>query len=133
MIYLCRTHDVARAVVLGRFEGLPYGLLDVRADRRPVLIETEVTGHRAVDVVTDAGCRAASVPATYPYDGRGRKIGWERTQPIGTAAWEQEERSIACRSAALPKGNEGEELAWFVRDRDDRLGVSARRSFDTWF
>lgn len=133
VIYLCRTPEVARQVVLGRFEGLPYGLLDVRADRRPILVETDVPLHRAVDVVTDAGCRAASLPATYPYDGRGRKIGWERTQPIGTAAWEQEERAIACRSAALPRRSEGEELAWFVRGQDDRLVVSARRSFDAWF
>jgi hypothetical protein len=133
LIYLCRTRDVARQVVLGRFEGLPYGLLDVRADRRPILIETDVPLHRAADVVTDGGCRAASLPTTYPYDGRGRKIGWSRTQPIGTAAWEQGERSIACRSAALPRGSAGEELAWFVRGRDERLTVSARRSFDAWF
>jgi RES domain len=133
VLYLCRTPDVARQVVLGRFDGLPYGLLDVRADRRPVLIETVVPDHRAVDVVTDAGCRAASLPVTYPYDGRGRKVGWERTQPIGVAAWEQDERSIASRSAALPPGDRGEELAWFVRTRIDRLTVSARRSFDAWF
>jgi hypothetical protein len=133
VLYLCRTAAVARAVVLGRFDGLPYGLLDLRPDRRPVLIETDVPSHRAVDVVTDAGCRAVSLPETYPYDSRGRKIAWERTQPIGAAAWEDGERSIACRSAALPKGGDGEELAWFVRDRTDRLAVSARRAFDDWF
>jgi hypothetical protein len=133
VIYLCRTPEVARQVVLGRFEGLPYGLLDVRADRRPVLVDTDVPLHRAVDVVTEAGCRAASLPTTYPYDGRGRKIRWERTQPIGSAAWDQEERAIACRSAALPRRSEGEELAWFVRGQVDRLAVSARRSFDAWF
>jgi hypothetical protein len=133
VLYLCATVAVAREVVLGRFVGLPYGLLDLRPDRRPVLIETDVPTHRAVDVVTDAGCRAASLPVTYPYDARGRKIGWARTQPIGEAAWGQDERSIACRSAALPKGEDGEELAWFVRGRGDRLAVSARRSFEDWF
>ena len=133
VLYLCATPAVARVVVLGRFAGLPYGLLDLRTDRRPVLIETDVPTHRAADVVTDAGCRAASLPPTYPYDARGRKIGWGRTQPIGAAAWEQDERSIACRSAALPKGRDGEELAWFVRGRADRLAVSASRSFDDWF
>lgn len=133
VLYLCATPAVAREVVLGRFAGLPYGLLDLRSDRRPVLIETDVLTHRAADVVTDAGCRAASLPPTYPYDSRGRKIGWGRTQPIGAAAWEQGERSIACRSAALPRGGKGEELAWFVRGRTDRLAVSARRSFDDWF
>jgi RES domain-containing protein len=133
VLYLCATPAVAREVVLARFAGLPYGLLDLRSDRRPVLIETDVPTHRAVDVVTDAGCRAASLPVTYPYDARGRRIGWARTQPIGEAAWDQNERSIACRSAALPKGGDGEELAWFVRGRTDRLAVSARRSFDDWF
>jgi hypothetical protein len=133
VLYLCATPAVARDVVLGRFARLPYGLLDLRFDRRPVLIETDVPGHRAVDVVTDAGCRAASLPVTYPYDSRGRKVGWARTQPIGATAWEQGERSIACRGAATPKGGDGEELAWFVRGRTDRLDVSARRSFDDWF
>lgn len=133
VVYLCATPAVARQVVVGRFDGLPYGLLDLRPDRRPVLIETEVPSHRAVDVVTEAGCRAASLPATYPYDARGRKVGWERTRPIGETAWEQGERSVACRSAAIAKGGDGEELAWFVRTRTDRLAVSARRSFDDWF
>ena len=133
VLYLCATPAVARAVVLGRFAGLPYGLLDLRPDRRPVLIETDVRSHRAVDVVTEAGCRAVSLPGTYPYDSRGRKVGWDKTQPIGEAAWGQGERSIACRSAALPKGQHGEELAWFVRERTDRLAVSTRRAFDDWF
>jgi RES domain len=133
VVYLCATPEVARRVVVGRFEGLPYGVLDLQPDRRPVLIETDVPTHRAVDVVTAEGCRAASLPPTYPYDARGRKIGWERTRPIGERAWEGGERSIACRSAAVPKGRDGEELVWFVRERTDRLTVSVRRSFDDWF
>jgi hypothetical protein len=133
VVYLCRTRTVARQLVLNRFEGLPYGLLDVRPDRRPVLIETDVAEHRAVDVVSDAGCRAASLPATYPLDENGRTIGWDRTRPIGTAAWEQGERSIACRTAALGSAGDGEELAWFVRTQTDRLAVSGRRAFDGWF
>lgn len=133
VLYLCATSAVARQVVLGRFEGLPYGLLDLRPDRRPVLIETDVPLHRAVDVITEAGCRAASLPTTYPYDSRGRKIGWERTQPIGQTVWDQGERSVACRSAAVEKGGDGEELAWLVRERTDRLAVSSRRPFDDWF
>lgn len=133
VVYLCRTPTVARQLVLKRFEGLPYGVLDVRADRRPALIETEVPDHRAVDVVSDAGCRAASLPATYPLDTDGRTIGWDRTRSIGSAAWEQGERSIACRSAALTERRDGEELAWFVRGAADRLAISARRPFDAWF
>jgi RES domain len=132
-VYLCATRSVARANVLRRFADQPYGVLDLQPHRRPVLIETDVPERRGADVVTDAGCRAAGLPATYPFDGRGRRIGWERTRPVGTAAWEQDEPSIACRSAALPRGERGEELAWFVRSREDRLLVAARRPFDDWF
>jgi len=133
LVYLCATREVARANALRRFAGLPYALLDVLPDRRPVLIETDVPERRAIDVVTDAGCRAAGLPITYPLDGRGRIVGWDRTQPIGAAAWSQGEAAIAARSAALPKGERGEELAWFVRTKDDRLRVAARRRFDDWF
>jgi RES domain-containing protein len=133
VLYLCASHGVARANVRRRFAGLPYGVLDLRPDRRPALVETDVVEHRAVDVVTDPGCRAAGLPATYPFDARGRRIGWHRTQPIGATAWAQDERSIACRSAALRKDEHGEELAWFVRTPADRLTVARRRSFDDWF
>ncbi len=133
VVYLCATSAVARANVLRRFADLPYGVLDLRPDRLPVLVETDVPEHRAVDVVTDAGCRAAGLPITYPFDRRGQRAAWERTQPVGTAAWEQGEAAIACRSAALPRGEQGEELAWFVRGREDRLTVARRRLFDAWF
>ena len=133
VLYLCATRDVARANVLRRFAGLPYALLDVLPDRRPVLIETDVPERRAVDVVTDAGCRAAGVPITYPFHRRGGVVAWARTQPIGAVAWHQGEAALAARSAALSKGERGEELAWFVRTKDDRLRVAARRRFDDWF
>lgn len=131
--YLCRTLAVARANVVRRFEGLPYGVLDLHPDRRPVLVATQAIPHRSVDVVTDLGCRSAGLPSSYPFDSRGGHIGWARTQPIGTAAHEIGERSIACRSAALPRGVPGEELAWFVRSRADALQLIERRAFDDWF
>ena len=133
VLYLCATREVARANVLRRFAGLPYALIDVLPERRPVLVETDVPDRRAVDVVTDAGCRAADLPVTYPFDGRGRVVGWVRTQPIGATAWEQDEVSIAARSAALSKDERGEELAWLVRTADDRLRVAVKRRFDDWF
>jgi hypothetical protein len=133
VVYLCATREVARANVLDRFAGLPYGVLDLHPDRRPVLIETDLPERRFVDVVTDAGCGATGLPRSYPLDGRGRRIAWTRTQPIGTAAWDQGESGIACRSAAMPRDARGEELAWFVRARDDRLRVAARHAFDRWF
>lgn len=133
VVYLCATREVARANVLRRFARLPYALLDVLPDRRPVLIESDVPERRAVDVVTDAGCLAAGLPNTYPFEGRGRVVAWDQTQPIGAAAWNQGESAIAPRSAALPKGERGEELAWLVRTKDDRLRVAVRRRFDDWF
>jgi hypothetical protein len=133
VLYLCATREVARANVLRRFAGQPFGVLDLRPERRPVLIETDVPERRCVDVVTDAGCRAAGLPASYPFEGGGAVVGWERTQPVGVAAWEQGEAGIACRSAALGAAERGEELAWFVRTAGDRLRVARRRSFGAWF
>jgi RES domain-containing protein len=133
VVYLCVTRDVARAVVLRRFEGLPYGVVDLLPSRAPVLIATDVPEGLLVDVVDDPGCRAAGLPASYPLDGRGRTIAWARTQPVGEAAWEQAERGIACRSSAMAKRERGEELAWFVRGSADRLRISRRRAFEDWF
>jgi hypothetical protein len=133
VVYLCSGLEVARANVLRRFAGLPYSVLDLRPDRRPDLVETDVREHRAVDVVTDAGCRAAGLPRSYPRDPNGAEVGWDRCRPVGRAAWEQGEPSIACRSAATRAGDRGEELAWFVRSRADRLRVERRRAFDDWF
>lgn len=133
VVYLCSTVQTARANVLRRFDGLPYSVLDLLPDRRPVLIETDVREHRPVDVVSDAGCRAAGLPETYPLDADGREVGWDRCQPIGRNAWDQGEAAIACRSAAARPGDAGEELAWFVRGREDRLRTRRRRAFDDWF
>lgn len=133
VVYLCSTIEIARANVLRRFVGLPYSLLDLLPERRPVLVETDVTEHRAVNVVTDGGCRAAGFPTTYPREADGTEIGWERCQPVGQAAWDQGERSIAYRSAAARPGERGEELAWFIRVPSDRLRSLRRRAFDDWF
>jgi len=133
VVYLCATRDIARAVVLRRFEGLPYGLVDLLPSRAPVLIATDVSEGRLVDVVGDAGCRAAGLPASYPLDRRGRTITWARTQPVGEAAWEQGERAIACRSSVITRMERGEELAWFVRASADRLRVTRRSAFRDWF
>jgi RES domain len=133
VVYLCADRDVARAVVLRRFEGLPYGVVDLLPSRAPVLIATDVPEGRLVDVVDDAGCRATGLPASYPLDGRGRTIAWARTQPVGETAWEQGERGIACRSSAMARRERGEELAWFVRGSADRLRIDRRRAFEDWF
>jgi hypothetical protein len=133
VVYLCASREVARAIVLDRFDRLPYGVLDLRPERQPVLVETDVPIRRVVDVVTDSGCRAASLPKTYPLDGRGKRIGWSRTQPVGRTAHQQGEDGIACRSAAPRRPARGEELAWFIRRGADRLRTAGRRSFGEWF
>jgi RES domain len=133
VVCLCATRDVARAVVLRRFERLPYGVVDLLPSRAPVLIATDVPEGRLVDVVGDAGCRAAGLPASYPLDERGRTIAWARTQPVGEAAWERGERGIACRSSAMVRRERGEELVWFVRASADRLRVTRRSAFEDWF
>ena len=133
VVYLCTTIQVARANVLRRFDGMPYSVLDLLPDRRPQLVETDLRQHRAVDVVTDAGCHAAGLPPTYPRQTDGREVGWDRCRPIGLTAWEQRETAIASRSAAARAGDEGEELAWLVHEREDRLRVHRRRPFDDWF
>lgn len=131
VVYLFSTRELARSLVLARFGGRPYGVTDLRPGRRPVLVETDVPEHHAVDVVTDAGCRAAGLPVTYPRDADGAIVAHERCRPIGATAWEQGDQSIACRSATAKRGEPGEELAWFQRDR--RLRVARRRTFEEWF
>ena len=137
VVYLCSTVEIARANVLRRFARLPYSPLDLLPERRPVLVETDVRAHRAVDVVTDAGCRAAGLPVTYPRvspgEAGGADVGWDRCRQVGRAAWDQGEASIACRSAAARPGDRGEELAWLVHAPEDRLRVARRRSFYDWF
>lgn len=131
VVYLCGTRDVARGIVLRRFEDDPYGALDIPPEQRPRLVETDVPRSQFVDVVTDAGCRAAGLPSTYPRDAGGVEVGWDRCRPIGQAAWDQDEPGIACRSAAAMPQDRCEELAWF--DRGDPLTALGRRSFDEWF
>ncbi len=131
VVYLFSTRELARSFVLARFAGRPYGVMDLQPERRPVLVEAHIPEHRAVDVVTDAGCRAAGLPYTYPRDPSGAVAPYERCRPIGVAAWNQGEQSIACRSATARPGDDGDELAWFQRDR--RLRVARRHAFEDWF
>ena len=132
MVYLCADLEVARANVLRRFEGLPYGPLDLLPGRRPALAETVVPERSVVDAVSDAGCRAAGLPTTYPLDQRGTPVPRGRCQPIGRTAWSQGEPGIACRSAAVGPPTRGEELAWFP-DHAGPLALSSVRAFDAWF
>jgi hypothetical protein len=81
---------------------------------------------RYLNVVTDAGCRDAGLPETYPRDARWRLIAHRRCQPIGLAAREAGLPGVAARSAVA----HGEELAYFGRRR---LRRGAVRPFEDWF
>jgi hypothetical protein len=117
---------VARANVYRRLEGQPFGPEDLRPEAGPILVRTTVPEDRYLNLVTDAGCRDAGLPETYPRDGRRRIVPHRRCQPIGQRAWEAGRPGIAARSAWAV----GEELAYFGRRR---LRRGAVRSFDGWF
>lgn len=130
VVYLNRTIEVARANVRRRFAGRPYGLEDLEPAEAPVLVSTAVPQEDFVDVVSDAGCRAAGLPATYPLQD-GETIPHSRCQPIGRRAWDEGWPGIACRSAAPGCGRDDEELAWF--EREVGLQATTTRAFDDWF
>lgn len=127
VLYLNADFETARANVNRRFDGLPYGVLDLLDDRRPVLVSSEVPRQVFGDVVTDPGCEAVGLPATYPRLAGGGEVPHSHCQPIGAAAKERALAGIACRSAARDKG---EELAWFK----ESSSMPVRRwEFDDWY
>jgi RES domain len=133
--YLNRDLPTARAnarhLLERRLTGLPFAVDDIDPDELPVLIGTDVDQSEFVDVVTDDGCGGAGLPHTYPHDDKGEVVSWAVCQAIGDTAWGDGRPGIACRSAAETAPADGEELAWFQRDR--RLVVAERRSFAEWY
>ncbi len=124
--YLARSLAVARAYVFRKLEGQPYGPEDLRPGGGPVLVRTRLPEDRYLNVVTDAGCRDARLPASYPLDSRRRTIPRRRCQPIGLAAFEAGLPGVAARSAVAA----GEELAYFG---GRKLRRGAVRPFEEWF
>lgn len=127
VLYLNADLATARANVERKYVGLSYGVMDLRSDRRPVLVAVDVPRSEFADIVTDAGCISAGLPSSYPVDSAGREVTHTRCQPIGLRASQEKLPGIACRSAARPVG---EELAWFTADRKDPKG---RQDFDDWY
>ena len=99
VVYLCRDVTVARANVYRRLERQPYGPEDLRLGAGPLLVRATVPEDRYLNVITDAGCRDAGLPETYPRDARRRLIPHRRCQPIGLAAREAGLPGVAARSA----------------------------------
>jgi RES domain-containing protein len=121
----------ARQLLERRLLGLPFTVDDIDPDEFPVLVGTDVHEDECVDIVSDEGCEAAGLPRTYPKDEQGETVTWHHCQPIGSAAWAEGRTAIACRSAAECAPRDGEEMAWFQRDR--RLHVIERRPFHDWY
>ena len=132
VVYLNRELATAQANVLRRYVGLPYGPELLDPAEAPVLIQTTVDAADYVDIVTDAGCVEADLPATYPHNPDGTVVGHDRCQPIGRRAWDAGEPGVACRSAALG-AHAGEELARFSLPGRPALQVDERFGFDAWF
>jgi len=131
VVYLNGDERVARANVLQRFAGLPYGPEDLEPSAAPVLVSTIVPEDEFVDVVGDEGCAAAGLPATYPTTADGGTVSHEVCRPVGQAAWDAGRPGIACRSAAPTAPPGGEELARFARGEPLTL-LTVRRFLD-WF
>ncbi|MGA3221983.1 MAG: RES family NAD+ phosphorylase [Acidimicrobiales bacterium] len=133
--YLNRDVETAKAnarhLLERRLADLPFTADDIDPEELPVLIDTAVDEDEFLDVVTGEGCVAVGLPPTYPLDVGGKTVPWAVCQPIGMDQWEAGRPGVACRSAAETAPPEGEELAWFKRDR--RLEVERRRTFDEWY
>ena len=131
VLYLNGDERVARANVLQRFAGLPYGPEDLEPSAAPVLVSALVPEDDFVDVVSEAGCVAVGLPATYPADDDGAPVSHEACRPVGRAAWDAGLPGIACRSAAPAAPPGGEELARF--GRGEALTPLQVRRFLDWF
>jgi len=128
VLYLNRDVGTARRNVDRLLAGHPYGPEDLDPDEAYILVEVDVPHADHVDVVTDAGCAASGLPASYPRDADGAVIPHAACRPIGVAAHDAGLPGVACRSAAPGAAAEDEELACF-----GAVGERRRRSFDDWY
>lgn len=131
VVYLNRSRALARKFVAHKLGSQPYGPEDLDPDRAPVLATVDLETQDHVDVVTDEGCAAAGLDASYPLGASGKTISHEVCQPIGRVAWDIGEPGIACRSSTATAGATDEELAWFQRT-DPPIAV-AMEPFASWF
>jgi RES domain-containing protein len=128
VVYLNRDVATARANVDRLLAGHPYGPEDLDPAEAYILVEADVPEDRYVDAVSDAGCRACGLPATYPRDADGALVPHAVCQPIGAAAHAAGRPGVACRSAAPGAASHAEELAAFVPVAEVR-----RIPFDNWY
>lgn len=125
VLHLSANVDVAAANARKQYEGEIHTLFDLEPEFQPLLMQVHVRMSEFVDCVSDEGLRAAGLPAAYP-DG----VSWVRTRDVGRKAYALgASNGIACRSAALPTG---EELA--VLDRAlEIVRAGKRHRFSAWY
>lgn len=123
-------HDVAtaRANVIKRFEGLPYGPEDLNPATAPLLLGVDIPDGEAADAYTDDGLIAAGLPTTYPHDASGEMIPHRLCRPVGQAAYDAGLDGVDSRSAATRSGHE---LAWFPRR--GTASEASRLAFIHWW
>jgi hypothetical protein len=131
VLYLNADRKTARLNVERLLADQPFGPEDLDPDEAFLLVAADVPVDGYADIVTDGGCEAAGLPATYPVDAGGSRIGHDRCQPIGQRAHDAGLAGLACRSCVDGAGVEDEELAYFPRG--SRLVEARRWRFDEWF
>jgi RES domain-containing protein len=131
VVYLNADRGTARLNVERMLADQPFGPEDVDPDEAFILVAADVPADEYVDVVTDEGCEAAGLPATYPLDAHGVTVTHGVCQPIGRDAYDQNLPGIACRTAAEGATGGEEELAYFIRAAP--LVEKERWHFDDWF
>ena len=118
----------ARANVMKRFVGLPYGPEDLNPATAPVLLGVDIPDGEAADAYTNVGLAAMGLPHTYPIDTAGDLIPHNVCQPIGRASYDAGLDGVDCRSAAA---DDCRELAWFPDRRT--ASETSRLAFSHWW
>jgi RES domain len=132
-LYLNATVDVARRQAEHKLAGHPYEIEDLEPVFQHDLVEVSVESTDALDLVSAAGLSAVGLPPSYPADEHGNRVGHERCQPVGRAAYDEPLPALACRSAAGGATTTDEELAIFDRDVTALAAAVRRRPFASWF
>lgn len=127
-LYLNHNKTAARANVMKKFVGLPYGPEDLDPATAPLLLGVDIPEGDAADAYTEAGLAAMGLPTTYPYDSAHNLVPHHVCQPIGRAAYDAGLDGVDCRSAAA---DHSRELAWFPRNRT--AAETSRLAFDHWW
>ncbi len=93
-------------------EGSPVHLDDLGEDAYVLIAATLPQRQVAADALNPSALRALGLPANYPQDANGSRVGHETCQQVGQRVHKARLRGVWCRSACTMDGL-GRELAWF--------------------